>query len=167
MPTCMLHVHACRHVVSLTCVCIYCTYVHAPTHQHPCFHLEQFLRYFDDPILHSSSPVLHSTHSSAVNSHTLEQLWACKTLTVYSSNSRIATDYYTPLETSRLFSLSSFFCDCATLTPSRSVDAELFVVDSVPLLNDTNNFTVTVVSSFEHNPWNFASGNTTFIQTRT
>ena len=48
-----------------------------------------------------------------------------------------------------MLSLSSF-CDGGVLElTSNTADAELYCVDSIPPLNDTNNFTVTEYSSFD------------------
>ncbi len=61
----------------------------------------------------------------------------------------IATDFYSPGD-SRQLSLSSFFCDGGVLElSSSSVDAELFLIDSTPSLNDTNNFSVTINSTID------------------
>ena len=70
----------------------------------------------------------------------------------------IATSFFAPGD-SRLVSLSSFFCDGGVLELSaNTVDAELFVVDSIPPLNDTNNFTVTTqrsINSLEFRFWQY------------
>ena len=61
----------------------------------------------------------------------------------------IATSQYSPGD-SRLLSLSSFFCDGGVLElTSNTVDAELYRVDSIPPLNNTNNFTVNEHSTFD------------------
>ena len=76
-----------------------------------------------------------------------------------SDSSTIATDFYSPGD-SRLLSLSSFFCDggILELSSNNSIDAELFVIDSVPSLNDSNDFTVTIestIDSFEYRFWQY------------
>ncbi len=67
-----------------------------------------------------------------------------------SNSTEIATSFYSPGE-SRLLFLSSFFCDGGSLelSSSNSVNAELLLVDSTPPLDNTNNFIITVGSSFD------------------
>ncbi len=59
-----------------------------------------------------------------------------------SDDSSITTDLSsTPQETADNFLCLHFFCDGGVLElSSTSVDAELFLVDSTPSLNDTNDF---------------------------
>ncbi|XP_064392573.1 uncharacterized protein LOC135340180 [Halichondria panicea] len=69
----------------------------------------------------------------------------------------ISTDFYSPGD-SRLLSLSSFFCDGGSLElSSNSVDAELFLIDdtSIPALNDTNQFTVSIESTIDSTEFRF------------
>ena len=69
----------------------------------------------------------------------------------------ISTDFYSPGD-SRLISLSSFFCDGGYLElSSNSVDAELFLIDdtSIPALNDTNQFTVSIESTIDSTEFRF------------
>ncbi len=73
------------------------------------------------------------------------------------SSLTIATDFYSPGD-SRLLSLSSFFCDGGSLElSSNSVDAELFLIDdtSIPPLNDTNQFTVSIESTIDSMEFRF------------
>ncbi|XP_064392974.1 uncharacterized protein LOC135340550 [Halichondria panicea] len=66
-----------------------------------------------------------------------------------SNSTDISTSFYSPGD-SRLLFLSSFFCDGGSLElSSNSVNAELLLVDSTPPLDNTNNFTITVDSSFD------------------
>ena len=61
----------------------------------------------------------------------------------------IATNFWAPGE-SRILSLSSFFCQGGNLElVSNSVDAEVFVLNTVPPLTETNNFTVTLRSDLD------------------
>ena len=72
-----------------------------------------------------------------------------------SQKNNIATNFYSPGD-SRLVSLSSFFCDGGVLElTSNTVDAELYRVDSVPPLNDTNNFTINFESSIYSSRFRF------------
>ncbi len=77
-----------------------------------------------------------------------------------SSDLDISTDFYSPGD-SRLLSLSSFFCDGGSLElSSNSVDAELFLIDdtSIPPLNASNQFTVSIestVDSMEFRFWQY------------
>ena len=69
----------------------------------------------------------------------------------------ISTDFYSPGD-SRLLSLSSFFCDGGSLElSSNSVDAELFFINdtSIPPLNDTNQFTVSIESTIASTEFRF------------